>query len=258
MKTNTIISILLITLLAQQLKAQQDSDSGKVKRNKSREFQLSAFGGFSLLGPKEDMESNMTASDLGQTSPAGWFGGSQAHPFTEKNAIADLEATCFLSGKTGVSLNAGLYDNIVVYGYQGIGPLGNYMFLKSQIRSLSLNYVFRTSDKRNIFFIGPSYLVHSVSDVSAGANSAVTHGRKLGVYVGYSLQFIRKKHWFLAFKTNYRWAPKSEMGPVVAQSTFPDGSSETLTYTSTFSRSKVSLSGLNIGLSIGLTYGKGG
>lgn len=251
MKPNLYLLIFLSVFLVRVVIAQPGSDAGTRISNNSKEFNLSFYAGGSFLGARNDMESNMSASGLGQTSPAGWFGGAKTHPFTRSYPIANIEATYYFTGATGISLNGGIINNIEVLGYQDIG-IGNYMILKSEIWSVSLDYSYRFKDNRNSFFIGPSYIVHHVKHDNGSPNAPQNKNIKLGANIGYSIQVVQKKHWFMAFKAIYNWAPKSEIGPFVAEHQLGIGTSSPETYTSVFNRTKVSLACLNIGLCIGL------
>lgn len=247
MRARIFIFVTAIFFLVKLAYAQQNSDV----ITKSGEFNLTVSAGFSLMGPQNDMESNMSASDLGQTSPAGWFGGAKAHPFTQREPIFDLEATYYFTKRAGISLNGGIDDNIEVFGYQDIG-IGNSIILKSELWSVSLNYAYRFKDNRNSFFIGPSYFIYTVKEDNGSPNPAQNKNVKLGANIGYSFQIIQKKHWVMALKANYNWAPKSEIGPFVTEHQLGIATPNPVTYTSVFKPTKVSLACLNFGLCIGL------
>lgn len=256
MRARIFIPVIFILFLDQLAGAQQTSGDRPVRIDKSGEFNLCLFAGFSFLGPHNDMETNMSASDLGQISPAGWFGDAKAHPFTRKYPIAHIEATYYFSGKMGVSVNGGIANNIEVFGYQDIG-IGNYMILKSEIWSVSINYTYRFRDNRNSFFIGPTYFIHHVKKDTGSENPPQNKNTKLGANIGYSLQIVQKKHWFMAVRATYMWAPKSEIGPFVAEHQLGLANPTPETYTSVFKPTKVSLACLNFGLCIGLKMTKG-
>lgn len=251
MRTKIFFLIYLSVFLGKLVIAQSVSDTEPRIINNTKEFNFSIFTGFSFLGPKNDMESNMSDSGLGQTRPAGWLGDAKYHPFTRSYPIANIEAIYYFTGTAGISVNSGISNNIEVVGYQDIG-IGNYLFLKSEIWSVSLNYTYRSMDKRHNIFIGPSYFIHRVKDTSAGSKSPDNKNMKFGAYIGYSLQIIQKRNWFMAFRANYQWAPKSEIGPFIAEHQLGIATSNPETYTSIFTPAKVSLTGLNVGLCIGL------
>lgn len=255
MSARIFIPVMFIFFLVQLADAQQTADNNSDQKHNSKEFNLSVFVGFSFMGPHNDMESNMSASGLGQTSPAGWFGDAKAHPFTRKYPIADIEATYYFSRNMGISLNGGIANNIEVFGYENIG-IGNYMILKSEIGSVSVNYSYRFRDNRNSFFIGPSYFSHQVKEDNGSQNPPQNKNIKLGANIGYSLQIVQKKHWFMAFRATYMWAPKSEIGPFVAEHQLGLANPTPETYTSVFKPTKVSLACLNVGLCIGLRIAK--
>jgi len=255
MTSKIFIHALFIIFLVNHANAQEMFDNRSGISDKSNEFNISVFTGFSFLGAKNDIESNMSSSGLDDKNPAGWFGSSKAHPFTYKSPTFDIEATYYLSKKRGISLNIGVGDNIEVHGYENVG-IGNFMFLKSELRSISLSYVYRSNNEKHNMFFGPSYFTHKVKDTSAGINSPNNKNEKLGFYLGYTLQVLRKKHWFIALKTNFRWAPKSEIGPFVAQHQLGIATENPEDYISEFSPTKVNLACLNVGVSIGFKSGK--
>lgn len=246
MRARLFIPVIIFLFLVQLADAQQSSEMIA----KSGEFNLSVSAGFSFLGPESDMESNMSSSGLGQTLPAGWFGDAKAHPFTRKYPIADIEATYYFTRDMGISLNGGIVNNIEVFGYQDIG-IGNFMILKSEIRSVSINYTYRFRDNRNSFFIGPTYFIHRVKKDTGSENPPQNKNTKLGANIGYSLQIVQKKHWFMVFRATYMWAPKSGIGPFVAEHQLGFATPNPETYTSVFKPTKVSLACLNVGLCIG-------
>jgi len=256
MKTIIFISVLIIIGLVKQLSAQQTSDYNSEIINNSGKLKLSFFTGISFLGPKDDIESVMSSSGLGDTSPAGWFGGAKTHPNTINFPVFDVEASYYLAQKSGISLNFGSINNIEVKGYDGIG-LGNYIFIKSELWSFSLNYLYRSKNEKHSLYLGPSYFIHNVKDFGSSITKTPDRrNKKFGVYIGYSLQILQKKHFFIMFKTSFRWAPKSEIGPFVAQNTLGIATQNPETYTSTFPETKVRLTTLNAGLCFGLKIGK--
>jgi hypothetical protein len=255
MRPRPSLLIFLSIFLAKLVIAQSISNTDSRSSNNSNEFNFSFFAGGSVLGSKADIESNMSTSGLGQTSPAGWFGDEKAHPFTRSYPIADIEATYYFTKRMGISLNSGIKNNIEVLGYQDIG-IGNFMILKNEIWSVSLNYSYRFKNTKNCFFIGPSYFIHSVKEDNGSQSPPQNKNTKFGANIGYSHQILQKKHWFMALKANYCWAPKSEIGPFVTEHQLGIATSNPETYTSVFNPTKVSITCLNFGLCIGLRTAK--
>lgn len=241
MKLRMLIQIIFIVIIFKHANAQKTSDNSADINSNPRKFNLSVFIGFSMGGPKKDMEKNMSLSGLGDPALGFW---TIDYPSTNKMPVADIEATYYLTKNKGISLNIGGVNSIRVMGHQSNGS-GNatQMFLDSKIFSISLNYSYRSMNKKHNFFIGPSYIVHRVTNDIYNAQSTTIKNKKLGAYIGHSFQFLQKKHWFIALKTNFRWAPKSKIGPFTVQS----GSS-----VSVFLPTQVNLACLNIGLCIGI------
>ncbi|MFC2152284.1 hypothetical protein ACFLSE_07120 [Bacteroidota bacterium] len=181
----------------------------------------------------------------------GFFSSSTSHPITTRYPVFDIEATYFLSKKSGISLNVGLADCIDVDGL-GIFFIENHgqdtytLELISKIWTVSLNYVYCSMNKRHYIFIGPSYLIHSLKGEMVDESMAANYSEKLGLYLGYSFQVIQKKKWFLMLNTNYRWAPKTEIGPYIYNNDVYEPYTLAL-----LPVTEIDLTCLNIGLSLG-------
>jgi len=252
MKTNFLIICFLLIFSLSHTTSQNLSDSTSSKLQASK-FHFSFFSGFSIFGPKKDIESNMLASGYGDQSSANLFGNGEDHPNTDRFPIFDFEASLFLNRNRGISLNTGLANNIEVQGYDDKG-IGNYLFLKSEIWSISLNYLFQSKNNKHNFSFGPSYIIHSVE--SKSSNPFSDKNKKLGIYAGYSYSLVQKKHFILNFKTNFRWATHSEIGPYITEYQMGLINPVPETITSIFKETKVSLAIINIGIAIGFKIGK--
>ena len=114
---------------------------------------------------------------------------------------------------------------------------------------MAINFLYCTQNKRHYFFVGPAYFFQTVNVYFYSDKYYDNTYHKPGFYLGYSYQIIQKKRWFLMLKTNYRWAPKVEIGPYDYQFA-PE--TQLLHFPST----KVSLACLNIGVSVGIRFGK--
>lgn len=235
--------VLFFIFLSGQANAQRTSGSRSGLAASSREFNISVSGGYSFLGPQNDIEAQMSASGLDDTSP-GFFGSPQDHPHTNKGPAFDIEGVYFFSRNSGVALNIGLADYIEVKGYEEPTPnlIGNFIFLRSRIWPVSPLYVYRSGNNRHNLAIGPSLFIHNVKDTRSGANSPGENNLIPGFHAGYSFKIILKRRWFILFKSNFRWAPDSEIGPFVNEGLFG---------VSTFQPAKVNMACLNVGLAVG-------
>ncbi len=247
--------ILLFIICLQHISSAQIPKKIDTKQKKFRELHISSLIGFSALGPKNDIENNMISSGLGDDSDS-WFGNVD-YPSSSKWPVIDLETTFYFRMKHGISANAAIIDYLYVSGndyinsgYAGIS-FGNYIRLSSRLTSYSLNYAFRTSNNQLNFFIGPSYMVHWVEkedgDIDDIDEYAENTNKKYGLYLGFVIHAIQKRHWFLAFKANMRLTSNSEIGP------FIDGN-ESSSYTSEFSQVKVNLNTFNAGIVVGIRF----
>lgn len=208
-----------------------------------KEFYLSASSGMFFLGPEKDIEKGMKDAGFGDISPESWWGPAAEHPETKYFLIYDIEAL-FSQGRNGLSINYALFNRIETTGYDNIGVFGNYLFLNINLTTLSLNYSYRTANKMHNFFAGPALIFHKVNDESAGNNSPDTKNTKLGVNLGYLMKLFKKESWFVAFKSNFRWSPKSEIGPFVAEHELDE------VYRSEFPATKVRTASLYLGLAV--------
>ncbi|WP_375727432.1 hypothetical protein [Saccharicrinis sp. FJH62] len=213
-------------------------------------FNISLFVGGSMLGAKSSLVSEMIASGFDDTSPGGWFGGPTKHPNTTKVPVFDLEAAYFFSEKGGITINGGMADNVEVNGWEDIG-IGNYLFLKSELWSLSVCYTYRTINQLHHFYAGPSYFKHDVKETSVTDNPEYSYN-KFGGYLAYSYHMLNKEKWFLALKIKFSWTPGSIVGPYIKEHRTGIATSTPETHTSVFPETKINLTVINLGLSIGL------
>lgn len=235
---------LTLILFSVQLFCQAPDDTISKKGNRQfSEFNLSTSVGFSLSGPLNNIKSTMISSGFDDTSQS--FLGNKLikHPHSRRYFIYDIEGTYYFKEQMGISINVGRADKVEVDGYKGSDPypqlIGSYMFLESEIKSLSLNYAFRSKNKLHSVFIGPSYIIHHMKNTGrVGFDSPENDNRKVGAYIGYSFQIVRWDFWTIALKANYRWAPKSQIGPFIASDN------------SEFPATKVNISCLNVGFGV--------
>jgi hypothetical protein len=240
MKTKIIVAFLLC--FQPDSHSQNNISNDTVKQKKAKELNLSFLNGISIAGVKNDLESQMVASGLDQTSDQFFGYGPINHPKTTQLPIFDIEALYHLTKYNGVSINIGLADNVEVTGYN----MG-YITLKSEIWSVSANYVLNSENKRFNFFFGPSCIIHILKQKEADRISNVDKNVKPGFYIGSSIHIVQQKHWFLAFKTNYRWAQSSVIGPYSTG----DGTN----FYTKFDQTKIDLSCVDIGISVGIRFG---
>jgi hypothetical protein len=237
---------ILICLAAFGLQA-QELDENQVKR-----LYLSVTGGLGFMGPQSDIEDQMRASGLGDTQTGGFFSsGSTEHPNSSKIPTIGFTANYWMKGRQGVSLEAGLVDYIEVNGYDDIG-IGNYIFLRSAIWSTSLNYMLGSQNRKRYLSVGPALMLHHIKDDAAGSMTDAQTNWLVGFNASYTAHLIDKPHWFIALKANGRIAPKSEIGPFVAEHQTGIINPQPDNQRSEFGQTKVQISGFNIGLTAGL------
>ena len=168
------------------------------------------------------------------------------HSISSYGPIYDVEASYYFSGYSGVSMNYSQFDNVKVEGYDDIGS-GNFIPIMNKLYSFSLSYVFHSSNNKNSVFAGPAYVMHEVSYLQS--TSTVN---KMGFYVGYTQRIFEWDYFFIAVKLNYRWSPKTLIGPYVESNAGIPGIPGPETYTSVFPETKVNTGCFNVGLSVGL------
>jgi len=237
MSFRKIICVIFILCMVDCVYSQNTSINLDLK-NDETSFAVSFFGGVSLLGPREDLKSNLTKSGFNDTS-SGMFGVSN-HPRADMLPIYRVEGTYYYSVKSGISFHWGLSDDLDVFGFKE--PVFHTIF-NSKIQEIGIKYVFRLKESRSDVFVGPVYLTHSLDGFSSMVKSSEIKNEKLGVYVGYNYYWLNKKHFFIAIRGDFRWAPSIEIESIPI--TYFDISSEILS-------TKVNLSTFNIGLSFGI------
>ncbi len=227
---------------------------------KEEKWSFSVFTGFSLMGPAKGTYDQMKVAGLNSVRPAqdsiAGSGGRSVYPQKRTGIVWNLEAGYTISRRSGLLLSVGKSYQSTVKGYQNIGN-GNSLELNSQLWSVSFNYLWRIGKGNGGLNIGPVTAWYKVGEVYPGqSDNGVTYAStfKPGVNVGYTLPLVKKKSWFLTFKTNYTWLPEAEIGPYTSSHTLYYGTSNQEVHTSTFGKSKINLSTINIGLSTGWRF----
>jgi len=229
--------------------AQNDLDHFFRKHMKHRyqnEFNLSGFTGVFLGGPKNNIKAAMRDYGFSDVYKDPGTDLYFPHPISTYGPIYDVEASYYFSGISGVSLNYCQFDNVKVEGYDDIGS-GNFIPIRNQLYAFSLSYVFHTSDNKNSVFAGPAYIIHDVTFLQSTSSI-----HKMGLYVGYTQRVFEWDHWFIAVKLNYRWSPKTLIGPFVESNKGIVGIPDPETYTSVFPATRVNTGCFNAGLSVGI------
>lgn len=240
----------MICLVVSGLRAQE------LEENQTKRLYLSVTSGIGLMGPQADIEDQMRASGLGDTRTGGTFGGffkstSTEHPNSSKIPTINFTGNYWLKSRQGMSLEAGLVDFIEVNGYDNIG-IGNYIFLRSATWLTSLNYMLGSQNRKGFVSVGPAIILHHVKDTAAGSKTDAETNWLVGFNASYTIHLLDKPTWYIALKANGRIAPKSEIGPFVAEHQTGIILPEPEKHRSEFSQTKVRLSGFNIGLTFGM------
>ncbi len=242
------IILLLIFFLVSPVYPQSNSgyfSSPHVKHRYEKEFHLSGFTGMFLGGPKNNIEATMRECGLGDTYRDPETDLYFPHPQSTYHLIYDAEASYYFSGNSGVSFNYGLFDNVRVTGYDAVGS-GNFIFLGNKLSSLSACYVYHTRDNINSVFVGPALVFHEVTFLTSTSKST-----KVGFFIGYTQRVTRWDHLFIAVKVNYRWSPKTLIGPYFESNDGINGLPNSETFTSEFPQTKVNTGCFNLGIAVG-------
>jgi|WetSurMetagenome_2_1015567.scaffolds.fasta_scaffold200211_2 hypothetical protein len=242
-------------LTATRLLAEQHSVLGDNYQIKDKKWSVSMFAGFSVMGPGQEIKDQMSLQ-FGDTRPAfdGWFFGSvpaAAHPQHTSYPIWNFEIGYRVFKKNSLSLNYGQLTNTLTEGHDHEDSLyaweGNNLNLRSDLAAISLLYIYDIGWINDELSIGPVIGFYKIydSDVdNSGSNKAEI---KPGVQLGYAIAFIHGRSFFLKLKANYTWLPNATIGPYSKQMAWTSG----INQTSVFEETKVSLSTLGLGLSVG-------
>ncbi len=213
----------------------------------TKEFSLSVFSGLALSGPSSDLEDQLILSGLDDKTSGASLSSPRSQPTTEEFLITDITAKYFFNEKNGLTWNFALYSHTTATGYENIGN-GNSMYISSEIWSISMCYAHRTENKKHQFLMGPAFIWHATK----GSGQSESFDKKIGLHIGYNYLLVREKNWFLGLKMNYRMAPKSAIGPFNSEHQTNENEQDPITHTSTFPRTEVTISSLNIGGIVGL------
>ncbi|MBT34553.1 MAG: hypothetical protein CMO01_33240 [Thalassobius sp.] len=206
----------------------------------TKEIQIFLHTGVNLFGTSSDIKTGMEKSGMAdsQTSYFLFSASKTEYPIVYKYPLANLGVSYFFTKRSGLFFNLGTADVTNVRGYDS--GYGKTIDLASTIWSGYVNYNFRSKDKKNQFIIGPSvYLHHAKAE-----NTDATNNIKFGLNLSHIFELVTfKNDLFLGFKTDYSWAPKSEIGPFVIN---PNAEYET-----TFRKKAVDMYCLSFGLCFG-------
>ncbi len=218
-----------------------------IAKEGNKEFNLTVFIGSAFSNLSSDYESQLKTSGLQDIYNGNKLDGPSNTPSSEAYLVTDIEAGYFMDSRNGLSMNFALYDKTNVQGYQNIGN-GNLMSIYSEVWSFSVNYNYRTKNKKHTMSLGPAFIWHGYR----GSNLPETFDKKMGLHMGYSFQLVQQENWFLSLKMNYRMAPKSAVGPFIREHTTTNDSGKMVTHTSTFPVTELNISSLNIGGTVGV------
>lgn len=223
--------------------------------HKKKEFNISFFTGFYFFGPAADIKNRMEDVGLDDISYGTFslFGipskDRLEYPLTRKIPIFSIDGTYFIDKRKGVSINAGIIDNVDVTGLEGL----TYMDLRSLIGMIGVSFTQRLKNIQTKYFLGPCILWHHVTDnslYSVSPDRSIKNIRP-GLKLGGSHEVFNKGKFFMRIQIAYRWSPKSQIGPYVVEDEIGILSSNPETLTITFPRTEVSLQGINLGVSLG-------
>jgi hypothetical protein len=209
-------------------------------------FFISVFLGGSIYGPGTPIFKQMERSGFDDSSH-NWFSSSIIdHPKRRNYPVYDFTLGMYFSTKKGISTSIGTCSNIEVDGYENIG-MGNYLFLHNKLSFYSIDYLYRTLDRKHIFSIGLILLNYKIKDLGYENIFHTWESTKLpGIDLGYSNNLSFGKSFFIHLKTNLRLAPSTEIGP------YKKAYAVTPNDISVFKATKVNLTSITVGLQFGI------
>jgi hypothetical protein len=118
---------------------------------------------------------------------------------------------------------------------------------------MSLDYIFTFQDSYTGLRIGPVMAMHQVSENGSTGSEQRKTTVKPGINLGFDAALFEKKSWFMAISMGYSWIPPVSIGPYekIIHYATADGVD---TITSIYPDSKIPLSSLKIGLTMGWKF----
>ncbi|MBT30331.1 MAG: hypothetical protein CMO01_11790 [Thalassobius sp.] len=129
------------------------------------------------------------------------------YPVLQERLEMGVGVSAGLSSKSGVNLKLEMKDWIKVVGYN----INDGEFaIDSQLRTASLNYIYRFKGNRSEVAIGPTFFNHYVK--ASNNQKQENYGMGFECSYLYKINTLRKP-WELGFKTEFCWIPQQEIGP---------------------------------------------
>ena len=179
-----------------------------------RRWSMTVSLGVTSRGPESGIENAMNASGFNQTSPADWFGGSQAHPFSRGGSETPWEVALRFAVdppiQIGIIVNNAANGEVIGYRQQ------MYLFVNYSILTIGTAAYIQVFGFR--LGIGPALSkVKSWLD-DAGKTVDVSSVTKLGALIDVGLSQPADTRFFFDLDFQYCFLGKVAIGPYTSSS----------------------------------------
>ena len=209
-------------------------------------WEYSVSAGFSFLGPKETIRSQMIKSGFNDLSGISWL-SQQSHPYARTYPEFEIEARRFLTEQNALALEFAMPNNTKVFGYDAIG-FGHQLNIQSSIFALSPKFLHRSVNEEHTLEFGPSLVIHNIRNTNSDKqdNNSGNTDITVGLNAAWALQLNNKPKHSSYLKLCIRIHPNTTIEQIKITSAYTDIFNETTVYTSTFPTTIVNTSCINL------------
>jgi|GEM_PF-5372443 len=204
-----ICCLLFFTRLsdAQDMKSLLLKDSASFELENPKYISVFFLLGHNYSGFRSSLKTGMERSGFNRIQYTSFGNERVRYPVVQERLEMGIGIAAGLSSRSGISAKIELKDWIKVFGYN----INDGEFaVESQLRTVSLNYIYRFKGNKHEVTLGPTLFNHFVKasnnqkNEEYGLGFEITHIYKINNF---------RKPWELGFKTEFCWIPEQEIGP---------------------------------------------
>jgi hypothetical protein len=248
----------LLFVLDGSLNAQATEPAISAQEINSRKWSFSLSASGNVIGVGKQMESSLVDAGFGDvyTFTEYIFGlnftTTKDYPIKTSSSIPwNLEVRHALSARHAVAATFGNSYHASITGYNKFGEsTGHFLTLDTKVLQFSVDYIFTLTDSYTGFRIGPVMAIHRLYENGSTENQQSTTTIKPGLNLGFDVALFQKKSWFMAVSIGGSLIPSVTVGPYIKEGSYYQDN-VLKHYTSTYEASKIQLSSLKIGLTMG-------